>query len=85
MPTKVNCRFICESVKDFGHNFKEVTLLAIWTGHPDDNSYSQATPSGKLVFSVTNPDFMDTFVPTKTYDIVITEHETHETGTTQGD
>jgi hypothetical protein len=61
-------------VRDFGNNYKEVTMHAIWTGHPDDNNYSQATPTGSFVISLTNPALMDAFKPQKTYNFTIEEH-----------
>ena len=79
MSIQTNCRFVCESVTDFGNNHQQVNMRAIWTGHPDDNNYSQATPSGNITLTVTNPYLVGNYKPGKTYNVVITEYEEPET------
>jgi hypothetical protein len=37
--------------------YVEVELNAVYSnGKPEDNSYSAATPSGKIAMTITNPD-----------------------------
>lgn len=50
---------------------KNIVLNAVY-GKPEDNNYAQATPSGKLEFSLTNPG-ADIFVPGKQYKITLEE------------
>lgn len=50
---------------------KNIILNAVY-GKPEDNNYAQATPSGKLEFSLTNPG-ADIFVPGKQYKITLEE------------
>lgn len=38
----------------YGQN-AEVTLSAVYTGSPEDNTYAAATPSGTIQMTITNP------------------------------
>lgn len=63
-------------------NTQQVCLKPIWTGHPEDNNFSQATPDGELHLTVTNEHIHGTFKPGEVYDLDIRPHhkqEGHET------
>ncbi len=53
---------------------EEVEFTAIWTGHPEDNSYSEATPSGSLKMHISNPAVIGFFKSGEVYDLAITHH-----------
>lgn len=50
---------------------KQIILNAVY-GKPEDNNFANATPSGKLEFSLSNPS-ADIFVPGKKYKITLEE------------
>ena len=65
-------KFQCQSVKDNGYT-KEVELQAVYgTGNPEDNEFSKATPSGRLVMTISNPVLNEFFIPTQNYYLDIT-------------
>lgn len=37
----------------------EITLEAVYTGSPEDNTFSEATPSARLVMQVSNPEAVE--------------------------
>ena len=37
----------------------EVTLSAVYTGNAEDNTFAEATPSGKISMTITNIDAVD--------------------------
>lgn len=39
----------------------QVKLEAVYTNSPEDNTYSAATPSGKIEMSITNPSAIEHF------------------------
>ncbi len=79
---KVTARFVCASVTDFGGYGKgedrtvnlQIKMNAIWTGHPEDNNYSKATPNGDLTMQISNPALDGHFKPGDVYDITIVRH-----------
>jgi hypothetical protein len=65
------CKFKCLSVKDFGFETKEVEFMADYDKTiPEDITFNTATPSGKLIVSIKNPNVV--FIPQKSYYIDIT-------------
>lgn len=70
---KVSARFVCRSVMHT-ESMRTVELGAIWTGHPEDNGYSKATPYAEMKMNVTNEAVFSAFVPGEVYDIIITPH-----------
>ena len=46
-----------------GTAYAEVKMSAVYTGTPEDNTYSKATPSAQLSMYVTVPEVVDTFKP----------------------
>src|SRR5258706_15987365 len=48
---------------------KQITMNAVY-GKPEDNTFANATPSGKLEFTLQNPD-ADIFRPGKQYKVTI--------------
>lgn len=74
MTDLVKARFVCQSVLNMGSQIQP-KLVPIWTGHPDDNSYSKATPGGAMELWVSNPNVFDFFEPETVYDIVISKHD----------
>lgn len=50
---------------------KNIVLNAVY-GKPEDNNYAQATPFGKLEFTLTNPG-ADIFRPGKQYRVTLEE------------
>ena len=71
---KVTARFVCSTVtvSTWGETVK---MNAIWSGHPDDNNYAEATPSGDFEMCVTNKALYGHFKPGEVYDFTITKHE----------
>jgi hypothetical protein len=70
----VNARFVCQTVTSNGYDEK-INMHSIWTGHPEDNSYSEATPNGSFEIYVTNKALHGHFQPGEVYDFKITHHE----------
>jgi len=69
----VTCRFVCDSRTELRHGEK-VNLQAIWSGHPENNNYSQATPQGSFEIYINNPKVYGFFKPNGVYDFEIREH-----------
>lgn len=70
---KVSARFICRSVTHTEAT-RSVEFGAIWTGHPEDNDYSKATPYAEMKMQITNDAVFSAFAPGEVYDILITPH-----------
>lgn len=68
---RTRCKFNVQSVKKYSGNFEEVELSAVYDNSPgnqeENQSFSAATPSGKLTITVSNPKVVGTFVPGKNY------------------
>lgn len=64
----VRGKFRVAHVTDFGNNFKEVQLTAVWDdGIPENARYSKATPTGTVTMTINNPPASDQFVPGKEF------------------
>jgi hypothetical protein len=70
---KTRCKFKVESVKKWSGNYEEIVFDAVHGGTKENESFSSATPSGKLVITVTNPNVIGKFVPGSEVYIDITE------------
>jgi hypothetical protein len=63
---KVRAKFSCtKAVK--GPYGTEVSLWALYSNNPEDNSYAAATPSGNINMIVNNPSAEAFFVEGKSY------------------
>lgn len=54
---KTRCKFKVDHVKKAGskqYPWEEVTLVAVHGGTGENESFAEATPSGTLIFAVTN-------------------------------
>jgi hypothetical protein len=65
---KVRGKFKVQSVRNHatcgdGVVYAEVVMSAEYSGTPEDNSYSKATPTASLTMAVTVPEVVDTFKP----------------------
>jgi hypothetical protein len=60
----VRMKLNCTVVRDYG-TWKEVEFSALYSSNPEDNTFSLATPSAKLVMTVTNPNVV--YVPGQSY------------------
>ena len=49
----MRAKFYCDSVEDddYGQNVK---LSAVYSGTPEDNQFSEATPAGELTMTISN-------------------------------
>lgn len=72
MINKVRGKFNCtKNVKStYG---AEVSFWALYSNNPEDNSYSQVTPSGNISMLVTRPEVIDFFKEGKSYYLDFTE------------
>ena len=43
--------------------YAEIKMSAVYTGTPEDNSYSKATPTASLTMAVTVPEVVELFKP----------------------
>jgi hypothetical protein len=73
----VTARFVCESVTRYDSG-ESVKFTAIWSGHREDNNYSEATPSGSLELYISNKNVHGFFVPQQVYNLLITRQKTGE-------
>lgn len=76
---KVTARFTCQSVKELpaseGSAHLEVEFCAVWGNGKGNESWSKATPNGRLTMTITNPAVVGHFRPGKTYALDLTEVE----------
>ncbi len=63
----VRGKFVVQKVTEFQSGQKEVTLSAQYSGNQEDNSYAQATPSGTIVMTISNPAAANFFTPGKKF------------------
>lgn len=66
----VKARMVCDWIKDHG-SMKVVHLYPVYSSDKasPNHSYSQATPSGSIELTITNPGAYDQFTPGASYDI----------------
>ena len=57
MITSTICKFVVESVTDFGNNHKQYKLRASYDSElcKDEKAFSTQTPSGELSITINNP------------------------------
>jgi len=65
------CKFTVESVKYYSYA-EEVTMNAVYGGSAENNSFAEATPTGKLVFTVTNKAVIGHIKPGQYYYVDLT-------------
>jgi hypothetical protein len=70
----ITARMVCQSVTLFPSS-EVITMRAIWSGHPEDNNYSSATPNGTFEITVSNEAIFGAFKPGSVYNFLITPHE----------
>jgi hypothetical protein len=70
---RTRCKFKVESVKKWSGTHEEIVFDAVHGGSKENESFASATPSGKLVITVTNPNVIGKFVPGSEVYIDITE------------
>jgi len=62
----VRGKFTCTKAVDTSYG-KETSFWALYSNTPEDNSYSQATPSGNITMIVSNPSAKDFFQEGQVY------------------
>ena len=62
----MRAKFHVESVTHDGHG-QAVKMFAVHSGSPEDNQFSEATPSGRLEMYISNPAALDFLEPNKSY------------------
>jgi len=75
MPNVCICQFRCVAVTHHEYNTETVKLAANYDQSIVDQSFSNATPSGGMEFTVTNEKVHGQFKPGKKYLITIAEAE----------
>lgn len=68
----IKAKVIVNSVENFGHA-ERPKMSPVTGGSPEDNSFSQATPSGSLELYISNPAALGFFKPGKKYHVTFTE------------
>ena len=68
-PASTRCKFACQSVTDYGNGYKKVEMSAEYDEplSKEDRAFSDATPSGQMEFTISNPAVMDFFKPGTRY------------------
>jgi hypothetical protein len=69
---KMRCKVRVDSVKRWSGNFEEIVFDAVSGGTKENESFAQATPSGKLVITVTNPAVLGQIRPGEEYYLDLT-------------
>lgn len=68
------CKFVCQSVEKFQGGNERVKLAAQYDQSLDeDRRFSQASPSGEMTVSISNPNVIGWFEPGKAYYLTATE------------
>lgn len=62
----------CKEVSKTDWGAEQVFLHPVYTGKPEDNTFAEATPGGRLELTISNPAAHGFFVPLKDYYIDIT-------------
>lgn len=74
---KMRAKFQCSSVKNYQGDFQEAELHAVYSSDEKDkeenNQFSEATPSGNLKITISNPRAINFFKPGKEYYLDFTE------------
>ena len=82
----VRAKFICNTVTERGWQGKvehqDVELTAVYSANPNDpnHTWSEATPSGNIKMTITNPAAFGKFKPGVAYYIDFTEETTRQPG-----
>jgi len=64
----VRAKFRVAHVTDYGNNFKEVHLTAVYDdGIPENARFNKVTPTGTLTMTINNPPASDVFTPGKEF------------------
>jgi hypothetical protein len=65
----VRCKLRCNSVTDNGHGQRDVVLNPVYDSNRESPNFrwSQATPSGEIKLTITNPGAFDQFVEGQHY------------------
>ncbi len=71
----VRAKFRCSLVDEAYPGTNNVELDAEYSESPEDNQFSEATPSGRMEMLVSNPAVEGFFKPGKSYYLDITEVE----------
>lgn len=71
---QVRGKFTCTKAVDTSYG-KEVSFWALYSNNPEDNQYSQATPSGQITMLVSNPSAKDFFQAGNKYYLDFTKVE----------
>lgn len=70
----VKAKFTCTKAVKTSYG-TEVTFWALYSNNPEDNSYSQATPSGQITMLVSNPAAEPFFIEGQKYYLDFTKAE----------
>ena len=73
---KARCKFWVASVKRMSSALEEVELITLYDkDDPEDTRFAEATPSGGLKFTLTNPHLVGTFNPGDVFYVDLTPVE----------
>lgn len=70
----MRAKFQCDSVTTTTWS-EEAKLSAVYTGNKEDNEFAEATPSGQISITITNPAAKGFLSPGKKYYLDFTEAE----------
>ena len=68
---RVECRFDVNAVTINRYGYEDVQLTPVYDPTGENGSFAQATPSGELRISVSNPKVIGTFQPGQVYRVVL--------------
>ena len=70
----MRAKFYVETVTNHRGGYQDATLRAVYDdGHPENNAFAKATPTGELTIGIDNPAAQDFFKPGKEYYLDFTE------------
>lgn len=69
---QLRAKFHCEQTTKTEYGQEVAKFRAVYTGTPEDNTYSAATPNASLEMTVSNPAAFGFFHPGKQYYLDIT-------------
>lgn len=67
MATNMRAKMELNSVKKMSWGGEELEFSAVTSGTPEDNTYSTATPSAKIIMTVSNKQLHGQLIPGEKY------------------
>lgn len=74
MMMNMRAKLTVQCVTDYGSS-EVVKFSALYSNNPEDNSYSQATPSASMEMCITNPSLKGTIKPGQKFYVDFTKIE----------